>query len=196
MAWFRGSSPMKIASIAIGASAFWLMAAAEMAFGDDLKGYSIDATYTTHAVPGVVVAGEMPKHGLNPVQHHDRIYVSLLGNVFVYSDNSSGSFAVHGGNETQLDKARALPHDRMQAWTIETSRLLRINHEIEGVLVATYAIDPSRTTCTVSFDANPDPNTGRMVAQSLSGITLEIKSYSVTSATCAVRKGNIFASDQ
>ena len=187
---------MKIASIAIPASTFCLLASAGTASGDDLKGYSIDATYTTHSVAGAVISGELPKHGLNAVLHHDRIYISLLGNVFVYSDSSSGNFAAHGGNKTQLGKAREVSRDRIQAWTIESGRLLRINHEIEGVLVETFAIDPSRSTCTVSFVANPDPKTGRMVAQTLSGITVEIKSYDVGATTCAVRKGNIFASDQ
>jgi hypothetical protein len=190
------NAAMRTASMAIAALIFWLAVTANAAFGEDLKGYSIDATYTTQSVPGVVVAGEMPKHGLNSVLHHDRIYISLRGNVFDYSDNSNGNYAAHGGSETQLDKARAVSRDRMQAWTVESGRLLRILHEVEGVLAVTYAIDPSRTTCTVFYQPNPDPKTGRMVLQTLSGMVVEIKAFSVSSTTCAVRKGNIFASDQ
>jgi hypothetical protein len=85
------------------------MAAARVALGDDLKGYSIDATYTIVVVPGLVVAGDMPRHGLRPAVHHDRIYVSLLGNVFSYSDASTGAFASHGGAETHLAKRRPSP---------------------------------------------------------------------------------------
>jgi hypothetical protein len=187
---------MNTASIAISATVFLLLAAAGVALGDDLKGYSIDATYTTHSIPGAVIVGEMPKHGLNAVQHHDRIYISVLGNVFSYSDDSNGNFAAHGGTETQLDRAKTVSRERMQAWTVEAGRLLRVQHEVEGVLVATYAIDPSRTTCTVSYDVNPDPKTGRMAMQVLNGMTVEIKAVSVTPATCTVRKGNIFATDQ
>jgi hypothetical protein len=180
MARFDRGTAMSTASITVSASVFLLMAAADVALGDDLKGYSIDATYTTHAVPGAVVGGEMPRRGLNPVLHHDRIYISVLGNVFDYSDNSNGNFTAHGGNETQLDKAKTISRERMQAWTVEAGHLLRIQHEVEGVLVATYAVDPSRTTCTVSFDPNPDPKTGRMVLQTLSGIIVEIKSFLLT----------------
>ncbi|HXC28717.1 MAG TPA: hypothetical protein VNV38_12230 [Stellaceae bacterium] len=100
---------MSIASRAIWASVFLLMAAARVALGDDLKGYSIDATYTIVVVPGLVVAGDMPRHGLRPAVHHDRIYVSLLGNVFSYSDASTGAFASHGGAETHLAKRRPSP---------------------------------------------------------------------------------------
>lgn len=196
MARFRWGSPMNTASLAISASVFLLIAAVNVALGDDLKGYSIEATYTTDVVPGVVVAGTMPKHGLNAVLHHDRVYISVLGNVFSYSDDSNGSFTAHAGTETQLDKAKSVSRERMQAWTVESGRLLRIHHEVEGVLVTIYAVDPSRTTCTISFDTNPDPKTGRMVLQTLSGITVEIKAVSVRSPTCAVRKGNVFAADQ
>jgi hypothetical protein len=35
-----------------------------------------------------------------------------------------------------------------------------------------------------------------MVAQTIGGVTVEIKAMSVVSATCVVRKGNVFASDQ
>ncbi|HTW52378.1 MAG TPA: hypothetical protein VME45_10830, partial [Stellaceae bacterium] len=117
---------MKTASAAIPAAVFLLVTAGGAAFGDDLKGYSIDAAYSTQTVPGAVIAGELPRHGLSPVQHHDRIYISVRGNVFNYSDLSSGTFASHGGNETQLDKAKSIPRERMQAWTVEPGRLLRI----------------------------------------------------------------------
>jgi|SRR5580698_8851403 hypothetical protein len=187
---------MRMNLVAALVTAFSLVTATDAALSDDLKGYSIDTTYTTHAVPGVVVAGEMGKQGLKPWLHHDRIYISVMSNVFSYSDTSLGDFAAHGGNETQLDKAKTVSRDRMQAWTVEPGRLLRIVHEIEGTLVVTYVIDPSRTTCTVSYAPNPDPQTGRMVAQTIGGVTVEIKAMSVDSATCVVRKGNVFASDQ
>jgi hypothetical protein len=196
MGWFRGGSPMKTAAAATLALIFCLLAQAGAAFGDDLKGYSIDATYTTDVVPGAVVIGQMPKHGLLAVLHHDRIYISVLGNVFTYSDNSNGNFTAHGRDETQLGKAKELSRERMRAWTLEPGRLLRLEHEIEGVLVTTFAVDPSRSTCTVSLAPTPDPQTGRMVVQTLSGGTVEIKSYNVSSTTCSVRKGNIFAADQ
>jgi hypothetical protein len=194
MDWFRGGSSMKTTAVAI--SALTLLTQAGAAFGDDLKGYSIDATYTTDAAPGVVLGGQMPKHGLNPVVHHDRIYVSVLGNVFSYSDSSNGNFTAHGGDEIQPEKAKSLPRDRMRAWTLEPGRLLRVEHQIEGVIVTVFAVDPARSTCTVSFTPNPDPQTGRTVVMTLSGVTVEIKSYSISSETCAVRKGNIFAADQ
>jgi len=97
---------MKTASTAMSAAAFLLMAAAGAALGDDLKGSSIEATYSTQTVPGAVIVGELPRHGLSAVQHHDRVYVSVLGNVFAYSDVAGGPFASHGGTETQIDKAK------------------------------------------------------------------------------------------
>jgi hypothetical protein len=187
---------MSGASIAISASVFLLTAAAGAARGDDLKGYSIDATYTTQTVPGAMIAGDLPRHGLSPVQHHDRIYISVLGNVFDYSDKSSGEHAQHGGNETQLDKAKTISGDRMQAWTVESGRLLRITHLVEGTAVETFAVDAGTTACTVSFQTYPDPNTGRVVTRFLMGAIGEVRAVNLSLGTCTVRKGNIFAADQ
>jgi hypothetical protein len=195
MTRFRRNSAMAIALTAISASA-WLMAAAGVAFGDDLKGYSIDATYITLPIPGVVIAGELPRHGLSPVQHHDRVYVSVVGNVFDYSDVFGGAHVSHGGHEAGLDKARALSNDRMRAWTTEPGRLLKITKEIEGFLVETFVVDPGKSACSVSYELRADPQTGRTVMRTMGGETVEIKAYNVSSATCTVRKGNIFASDQ
>lgn len=187
---------MKTASTAVSASVFLVMAGAGVALGDDLKGYSIEATYSAQTVPGAVIAGELPRLGLSPVRHHDRIYVSMLGNVFDYSDLSTGYFASHGGNETELDKAKINARQRMQAWTFEPGRLLRIQKGIEGVAAATYAIDPGMTACAISYQLQPDPKTGRTVMQLLNGATAEIRAVNVSSVTCTVRKGNIFATDQ
>jgi hypothetical protein len=186
---------MKTALTVISASVF-LLAAAEAAFGDDLKGYSIEATYTTQFDFGVIIAGTIPRNATTSVQHHDRIYVSMLGNVFDYSDSSTGAFASHGGTETGIDKAKSLTRQRMQAWTFEPGRLLRIQKNIEGVTVETYAIDPGKTTCTISYQLQPDPKTSRTVTQLLNGATAEVRADNVSAATCVVRKGNIFASDQ
>jgi hypothetical protein len=187
---------MSIASRAIAASLFLLAVSAGAALGDDLKGYSIEATYTLEPVAGTVIAGDMPRHGIRSSLHHDRIYVSLLGNVFSYSYASTGAFASHGAEESQLDKAKALSRDRMLAWTVEPGRLLRIDKVVEGFLATTFIVDPSKTTCSLTYQLQPDPKTGRTVVQTLSGVVVELKSLSVSSPTCTVRKGNIFASDQ
>jgi hypothetical protein len=181
---------------AVSLCLLFLVAAAGVAFGDDLKGYSIEATYTTQTVPGAVIAGELPRHGLSPVQHHDRVYVSVRGNVFDYSDLSSGFFASHGGTETDADKAKTIARQRMQAWTVESGRLLKIIHLIEGTAVETFAVNPGTATCAVSFQTYPDPNTGRVVTQFLMGATGEVRAVNLTPATCTFQKGNIFASDQ
>jgi hypothetical protein len=193
---FGHGTAMSTALGAVSLSLLFLAAAVGTAFGDDLKGYSIEATYTTQTVPGAVIAGELPRRGLSAVQHHDRIYISVRGNVFNYSDLSSGTFASHGGNETQLDKAKSIPRERMQAWTVEPGRLLRVQKGVEGIVVATYTIDLGKSTCTVSYQLQPDPTTGRTVMQVLNGATVEIRAVNISAATCTVRKGNIFASDQ
>jgi hypothetical protein len=196
MARFGESIAMRAAALAISAAVFLFMAAAGVALGDDLKGYSIEATYSTQTVPGAVIAGTLPRLGLSSVLHHDRIYVSILGNVFDYSDLSSGAFALHGGTETEPDKAKTIARQRMQAWTVEPGRLLRIQKVLEGVAVATFAVDPSKSMCTVAYQLQPDPQTGRTVMQLLNGVTAEVRAVNLTPATCTVRKGNIFASDQ
>lgn len=190
------STAISTASIAISASVFLLMAATGAAFGDDLKGYSFDATYTTQTVPGAVIVGELPRLGLSSVLHHDRIYVSMLGKVFDYSDLSSGTYASHGGHATELDKAKTISRQRMQAWSVEPGRLLRIQKGVEGIVVETFTVDAGKSLCTVSFQLQPDPKTGRTVMQLLNGATAEIRALNLTPATCTVRKGNIFASDQ
>lgn len=187
---------MKTVSATISTAVFLMVAAGGAAFGDDLKGYSIDANYTMQTVPGAVITGDLPKHGLSPVQHHDRIYISVRGNVFDYSDLSSGTFASHGGTETDADKAKTVARQRMQAWTVESGRLLKIMHLIEGTAVETFTVNPATATCTVSFQTYPDPNTGRVVTQFLMGATGEVRAVNLTPATCTFQKGNIFASDQ
>lgn len=172
-----------------------LAANAGLALGDDLKGYSIDATYTLDPVAGAVVAGDMPRHGIRSSLHHDRIYVSLRGNVFSYSDASTGAFTSHGGEETHLDQAKTISRERMQAWTVDPGRLVRVEKVVEGIMATTFVVDPSNTTCSLMYQLQPDPKTGRTVVQALSGV-VELKSISVSPPTCAVRKGNIFASDQ
>lgn len=196
MARLGGGAAAKTGATAISALAFLLIAAAGAAFGDDLKGYSIEATYTTQTVPGAAILGELPRRGLFPVRHHDRIYVSLRGNVFDYSDLSSGTFALHGGTETQLDKAKPVARERIQAWTVESGRLLRIQKNVEGIAVAAFTVDPSKSICTIAYELHPDAKTGRVVMQLLNGATAEVRAVNVTPATCTVRKGNIFASDQ
>jgi hypothetical protein len=196
MARLRDGTAMSAVSRAISASAFLLVATAGAALSDDLKGYSIDATYTLEPVAGTVVAGDMPRHGIRSSLHHDRIYVSLLGNVFSYSDASTGAFVSHGGAEEHLDQAKNISRERMQAWTVEPGRLVRVEKVVEGIMAATFVVDPSKTTCSLSYQLQPDPKTGRTVVQTLSGVVVELKSISVSSPSCAVRKGNIFASDQ
>jgi hypothetical protein len=187
---------MKTASAAISALVFLLMVATGAAFGDDLKGYSIEATYTTQIAIGAVIAGTMPRNATSSMQHHDRMYVSMLGNVFDAIDIGNGTFALHHRFETELDKAKTVAQQVMLAWAVEPQRLLKIQKNVEGIMVETYAIDPSKTTCTISFQMQPDPKTGRTVMQLMNGVWAEVRANDVSGATCVVRKGNIFASGQ
>jgi hypothetical protein len=177
-------------------SACLLLATAGKAFCDDLRGYSIDAAYTSIAAFGTYLIGAPPRDQKLSVRHHDRVYVSTLGNVFDYSDASSGQASSHLSNETAPNGAKTLPGGRMQGWTIEPGRLIRIEKQIEGFLVETIAIDLARSSCSVSYEVRPDPQTGRVVRQLLTGQTAVLTAYPISEATCALRKGNIFASDQ
>lgn len=189
-----GRKPLCAGAVAI--LALWQSVAALGESFGNLKGYSIEATYSMDTIPGAILIGQLPPHGLFPVQRHDRIYISVRGNVFNYSDEFGGSFAKHGGQETAAGSAEENAHGRLQAWTVESSRLLQITHLNEGNVVTTFTVDPGKTTCTMSVQMYPDPNTGRVVTQFLMGATGEIRALHISSVTCMVRKGNIFAADQ
>ena len=80
----------------------------------------------------------------------------------------------------------------MIAWTMMNGHLTRINQLIHGYTVATIAIDPLRLTCTFDHQYQPDPQTGTMVTNA-TGEPVQIESYKVTSYSCDVKKGNVFA---
>ena len=80
---------MRAAAIAISASAFLLVATADKALCDDLRGYSIDATYSTGTYPAAANDVGSAPLGLPPVLHRDRIYISISGKVFAYLDTGA-----------------------------------------------------------------------------------------------------------
>jgi hypothetical protein len=84
----------------------------------------------------------------------------------------------------------------MGAWTVEGGNLTQIKRQIEGFIVLSIAVDPSRTTCTYAVATQPDPTTHRVVRQWLHGWTTEVVSLTARSSTCTIKKGNIFAADQ
>ena len=79
---------------------------------------------------------------------------------------------------------------------VEPGRLVRVEKVVEGIMATTFVVDPSDTTCTLTYQLQPDPKTGRTVAQALSGVVVELRSISVSAPSCTIRKGNVFASDQ
>ncbi|HML10886.1 MAG TPA: hypothetical protein VK432_08495 [Stellaceae bacterium] len=181
---------MKHLKMTASAFALAVATAAPAALADDLKGYSIEATIVRHDT----FRTDDPRS--RDLTIHKRIYIGMAGHVFDYSDLSAGPFAEHGGQVTQADRAASLSRDRMKAWEIQGDRLTGILHVVEGFYVTTFQVDPSRTSCTIALSTQPDPSTGRLVETRLNGRTAEVVSSSLSSYTCVVKKGNVFASDQ
>jgi hypothetical protein len=156
---------------------------------DDFKGYSIEIRYTT--IP-VIVPGRFN----GSATHTIRLYFSLTGNIFFYSEESGGMISRRGSHVETLGQAMTMRNGRMRVWTVEEGHLTGIFQLREGFFVSTIAVDPSHLTCTFSGRIEPDPVTGRVVIESLSGNVDLIMSYTVSSYTCTVKPGNIFAPDQ
>jgi len=118
------------------------------------------------------------------------------GNFFSYGHNSEGMFAEQNQLLSQMDRATSASRQRMGAWRIEGGNLTRIPHHIEGFIISTIIIDPSKSTYTATATMQPDPVTHRFMRQWLQGRVTEMTSMTVDSFTCTIQKGNIFAADQ
>jgi len=125
-----------------------------------------------------------------------RVYISQAGHFFSYAHNTAGRVAERGQAVSQLDQATSGHRQRMGVWTIEGGNLTRITHDIEGFIVSTIVIDPSKTTCSITTTMQVDPVTHRYMKQGLHGWVAEMVSLHVDSSVCTITKGNIFASDQ
>ena len=162
---------------------------------DDIKGYSIEVTGTVAAVfrsddPNTPRSGKM--------NFDHRVYISQTGNFFSYGRNSVGVASEQNQFVSEIDRATSVSRQRMGAWTIEGGNLTRITHHIEGFIVSTISIDPSKSTCAATVTMQPDPVTHRFVRQMLSrpGRVVEMISMTLDSSTCSIKRGNIFANDQ
>jgi len=129
------------------------------------------------------------------------LYISTKGNVFQYSRKASvhsptGEELQAGGGRriTAIDKAAETKSGQLIAWTMTNGHLTGITKLIHGYAVTTIAIDPMRLTCTFDRQHQPDPQTGTIVTNT-TGQPVQIEAYKVTSYSCDVKKGNVFASD-
>lgn len=185
---------MKSAILAAAAGLLLVHPAAAVTL-DELKGYSIEANVVVNNVWKQSQGRDDPI--ANDVKAAVKIYISLAGHIFEYTDRSVGGTVMERERVVAApDAAASAPRQRMIAWTVEGGNLTGISHEVEGFVVRTIAVDPARMTCTVTAVPRPDPATARVVMQKLNGYKAELASMTVRSAECAVRRGNIFSTEQ
>jgi hypothetical protein len=157
---------------------------------EELAGYSIEAHFTL-----TVVWRE-----LNPRSTETLIaqktYFSTSGRIFDYSNYAAGGFADKRPTIMALDKPQSVGRGNMQLWAMQGGNLTLVVRLVEGLVVRTIAVDPARSTCTITVTTQPDPTTGRLVQQRLDGLTGEMVSVTPHSLSCAIKRGNVFASDQ
>jgi hypothetical protein len=161
---------------------------------DELKGYSIEI----NAVRAESFVPDNDRHNRpgNEIAISHRLYIGLNGNIFDYSKTSSGMYAGGGPTVSTLDQAKSVSRGRMKAWTIDGGRLTLLVHVIEGFVIHTITIDPSRSTCAFYETTQADPTTGRVVVQKMNGHVNQVTSFSLVSSECVIKKGNIFAADR
>jgi hypothetical protein len=176
---------------------FFVLALSSRAFAltlDDLKGYSIEVN-ATRAEVFQRDNTNFNKSEVN-VDINRRLYFGMNGNIFDYSKASSGIYADQGSHVLALDKATSITRGRMKAWTMDGGRLTLLIHVIEGFIVHSISIDPGKSTCSFAETTQPDPATGRLVVQKMNGHISQVISFRITSSSCVIKKGNIFAADQ
>ena len=161
---------------------------------DDLKGYSIEV----NATRAEIFQPDNTKYNKSEVTItiNHRLYFGVNGDIFDYSKASSGIYANQSSHVSTLNKATTVTRGRMKAWTIEGGRLTLLVHVIEGFVIHSISIDPSKSTCSFVETTQPDPATGRLVVQKMNGHTSQVISFTTTSSACVIKKGNIFAADQ
>lgn len=161
---------------------------------DELKGYSIEVNVTVNNVWKQSQGRDDPI--ANDVHSVRKIYVSLAGRIFDYADRWGGATSEHQGSVVAPNAATSTSRQQMIAWTVEDGKLIGIMHEIEGFLVLTITVDLSHMTCGFTAGPRPDPTTGRVVIFKLNGYKSELASMTLRSADCAIRRGNVFSTDQ
>jgi len=161
---------------------------------DDLKGYSIEV----NATRAEVFQPDNEKHNRSQVQINinHRLYFGVNGNIFDYSKASAGMYADQGSHVMSLDKATSVTRGRMKAWTIDGGRLTLLIHVMEGFVIHTISVDPSKSACVFAETTQPDPATGRLVVEKMNGHISQVISFSLAASTCTIKRGNIFAADQ
>jgi len=186
----------KYAMALVGIVFVALAPSANGAGADDLKGYSIDVTATIAFAYNDPQASK--RYGAaGTFTTHKQIYVSLAGNVFSYGNTDYGVGGVdHTSNVAAPDKVMEGARGRLGVWTMESNRLTWISKENEGFDVITITVDPSRSACTVTGALQPDPATGRVMVMRRWGYVAQLVSMTVSTYTCTVKQGNIFASDK
>jgi hypothetical protein len=159
---------------------------------DDIKGLS------------VVVSWRQEETGYNefgarfrlPKDRSITLYISSKGNVFEYPAESNRWR--YGPTVYTVDKATTWSsghwgQGQMMVWAMMDGHLAQIAKGVQGFGVLTVAIDPARLSCTFDAQVKPDPQTG-MYATDLTGPVIQLEAVKVTSYSCSVKRGNIFAS--
>jgi hypothetical protein len=169
---------------------------ATAAAADDLKGYSIDVT------AAIAFAYDDPQAtkqygAAGAYTTHKQIYVSLAGNVFSYGNTDYRTAGVdHTSNVASPDKVVEGARGQLGVWTMEGTRLTWISKANEGFEVYTITVYPSRSACTLAVALQPDPVTGRVMQMRRWGYVAQLVSLTVSTYSCTVKQGNIFASDK
>jgi hypothetical protein len=163
---------------------------------DQMKGLSIEVSWNRNSVFGGVS---------KPISLSQtgkvRIYVSLTGHIFEYSDleqfDGQRSYSAVNTPDRATATTEHNGHVVQHAWTFEGGNLQMITPLKEGFAVISIAVDPGRMTCAFQYADQPDPRTGRVVTvHPYSGLPYVVVSRTPGPTTCSVARGNIFASDQ
>jgi hypothetical protein len=164
---------------------------------DELKGYSIDLTASVdYAFNDPNATANFPAAGTMDVHH--RIYVSVAGNIFDYTDRYYRSGDVeHAPGVAAPGKVAEGSLGRLHVWTAETNNQLQgITKEDEGFRVSIITVDANKTSCTFTHALQPDPTTHRVMRMRIHRYLAELVSISVRTYSCKVTHGNIFATEQ
>jgi hypothetical protein len=121
-----------------------------------------------------------------------RLYISSKGNVFVYPAATNG---INPGPQVYTIGAVEDHGDGYAVtWAMADGHLTDFIKYAQGATDVVFAIDPARLTCSFELRHHYDPQTGLITPRGPNGV-YRMRLIETRSSSCAVTRGNIFATD-
>jgi hypothetical protein len=154
----------------------------------DIEGLSVVINWTQR----VTGENETGRYIYGDSSWSHRYYVSSKGNLFDYPAVSN---RINPGPQIYaIGATKDLGDGYAVSWSMTDGHLTGIAKFPQGSSDLIISIDPSHLTCALEFRRHYDPQTGFMTPRTPAGV-LKLREIDTLSSSCAVQRGNIFATD-